>query len=76
MQYEYCCTLEDYLRRRTNISQWIPREGLGRSNENRPLLRSLALRLSGGSHDGADRALRDYEAGVRRRFDDVLEGLS
>jgi len=75
MREEFCCTLEDYLRRRTNISQWVAREGLGRNGENRTRLRQLALVLSGGSSAEADRALGAYEAGVRRRFDDVLGGV-
>ena len=75
MRHEYCCTLEDYLRRRTNISQWVAREGLGRTGEHRTHVRNLSLLLSGGSNASADRALGAYEAGVRRRFDDVLEAV-
>jgi len=42
VENEMCWTLEDYLRRRTNISQWVPRGGLGRDNENRGYLARIA----------------------------------
>jgi len=45
VQHEYCLTIEDYLRRRTNIAQWLPRGGLGRENENRDLIRRLTAEL-------------------------------
>jgi glycerol-3-phosphate dehydrogenase len=45
VENEFCCTLEDYLRRRTNISQWVPREGLGFNNENVGFLGELAAHL-------------------------------
>ncbi len=31
-EMEACMTLEDYLRRRSNIAQWVPRFGLGRGD--------------------------------------------
>ena len=34
LDHEHCDTIEDYLRRRTNIAQWIPRGGLGARSEN------------------------------------------
>lgn len=74
-EHEFCCTIEDYLRRRTNIAQWVPREGLGRSGENEKFLRDLCLRLTDGNEASAERQLADYRAGVARRFDRVLESL-
>ena len=41
-KHEACHTLEDYLRRRTNISQWVANEGFGRNMENETLLKSMA----------------------------------
>src|SRR5262249_44484386 len=38
---ELCWTLEDYLRRRTNIAQWIARGGLGIANENASHLKNI-----------------------------------
>ncbi|MFT5689720.1 MAG: glycerol-3-phosphate dehydrogenase [Planctomycetota bacterium] len=43
--HEACATLEDYLRRRTNIAQWIPRQGLGQNDENRAQVLSIAKAL-------------------------------
>jgi glycerol-3-phosphate dehydrogenase len=60
---ELCCTLEDYLRRRTNISQWIPRGGLGRNNENRIYLTKISEKLPSAGHS-AEEAVRLYESRV------------
>ena len=40
--YEYCQTFEDYLRRRTNIAQWIEHGGFGKNFENLPLMKKIA----------------------------------
>jgi hypothetical protein len=69
--HEQCHTLEDYLRRRTNISQWIPRCGLGRASERREELRAIA-RVFSGSEETENRALRDYESSVRHSFDELI----
>lgn len=70
---ELCCTLEDYLRRRTNIAQWVPREGLGRQGEHREALIQAAQDISGGTREAAEAAVRQYESAVKERFDRVLE---
>ncbi len=72
IEHEQCLTLEDYLRRRTNISQWVPREGLGRDNENVPYLEQLALQFSGGDAVHARKLVLDYMESVETRFDSVL----
>jgi glycerol-3-phosphate dehydrogenase len=69
---EFCCTLDDYLRRRTNIAQWIAREGLGRNDENMEFLRKLSLELSDGDTKAADRQLQLHRERVADRFDSVL----
>jgi glycerol-3-phosphate dehydrogenase len=69
VRHESCCTLDDYLRRRTNIAQWIPREGLGEQNENLPTLRRLAKRLHDGQAAKADEAVRQYVERVEQHFD-------
>ncbi|MDH3386615.1 MAG: FAD-dependent oxidoreductase [Gammaproteobacteria bacterium] len=75
MEHEYCNTLEDYLRRRTNISQWVPREGLGYEDENLPLLREMSLTLAHGNRAKAEQHLAAYRADVANRFDRVLENV-
>ena len=71
-RHEYCCTLEDYLRRRTNIAQWVPREGLGRADANLDHLRSIARTLA-GDDAAAEQGLDRYRTRVAERFDRVLE---
>jgi glycerol-3-phosphate dehydrogenase len=69
---EMCCTLEDHLRRRTNISQWKPRGGFGFKNEFRSDLFSIAMQI----HQDPDRATQDflsYEAKIKSEFDDVIK---
>ena len=72
IEKERCLNLEDYLRRRTNISQWVPREGLGRNDENVPHLEQLALQFSGGEPAAAKKMVLDYIETVDSRFDSVL----
>lgn len=72
-RHELCCTLEDYLRRRTNISQWIPRLGLGRHNEHQEILTDTAMKITGSSRETAEAKVRQYKMTVERRFDRVLE---
>lgn len=72
---EMCRTLEDYLRRRTNIAQWVRRGGLGRDDENLPVLNELALVFSDGDPERAEASVRRYRETVKRRFDSVLEAV-
>ena len=72
MQNEFCCNIEDYMRRRTNISQWVPREGLGFNDENLPYLRKLALKLSFNNNQKAEKMLKHYIENVNSRFDQVI----
>ncbi len=67
VEREACWTLEDYLRRRTNISQWVPRGGLGRDNENREYIKGIAEELPsfGGAETAEDRVGR-YEEKIRQ----------
>jgi glycerol-3-phosphate dehydrogenase len=71
-EHEFCHTLADYLRRRTNIAQWIPRQGLGRQDENLPQLRQIALELYEGDTPTADRELARYRRSVIDNFDQLL----
>ncbi len=69
--HQSCCTLEDYLRRRTNIAQWVPRGGLGRRGEHRGELLRLAGELC---EDAATAAamMDEYESTIVRTHDAIL----
>ena len=71
-EHEMCWTLDDYLRRRTNISQWVPRGGLGRSDENLPHLLNLARVFAGSNPTMARAAVNTYRKRVQHEFDEVL----
>jgi len=68
VENELCCTLEDYLRRRTNLAQWLPRGGLGNADENRPHLSKLAAALFAGNRDKGARAVDRYAARVNEEW--------
>ena len=71
---EECHTLEDYLRRRTNIAQWTARGGLGSRSENLPALREMARHFA--PNDGAtDQSLASYQRHVEAWHDDVLAAV-
>ncbi|MGH8622647.1 MAG: FAD-dependent oxidoreductase, partial [Burkholderiales bacterium] len=72
---EWCCTLEDYLRRRTNIAQWVPRHGLGRAGEHALRLAELAEMFPGVDGVRGAPAFAAYEARVAREFDRVLAAV-
>jgi glycerol-3-phosphate dehydrogenase len=69
---ESCWSLDDYLRRRTNISQWIPRGGLGRFNENLEHLARLSGTFAATSSFNPQTAVRAYQREIETRFDRVL----
>ena len=68
---EHCHTLEDYLRRRTNIAQWIPRGGWGVHSENLETLRQIA-QVFCPSEAAVGEAIAAYQQSVRERHDDIL----
>jgi len=72
-RHELCCTLEDYLRRRTNIAQWVPRQGLGRDNEHLKILADAAAQISGLTQAESLTRMQQYKTDVEERFDRVLE---
>lgn len=74
VEHEACWTLEDYLRRRTNIAQWVPREGLGRRGEHEGHLVELASVFPGAEGVNGNAALAAYKRRVEREFDGILEG--
>ncbi len=70
--HELACTLEDYLRRRTNAAQWAPRGGLGRRDEHVERLRQISLELAGGDPARAELDLDRYRRRVAEEFDQVI----
>lgn len=72
VQNEFCCNLEDYLRRRTNISQWVPREGLGFQDENKNHLKYLAQKLPLLGVKTPDNHVDEYAESVNKRFDQLM----
>jgi glycerol-3-phosphate dehydrogenase len=72
--HEYCHTLDDYLRRRTNIAQWLPRGGLGANSENLTSLQQIAGEFYGDTA-AAEQALADYQTTVRDHHDAILAAV-
>ena len=72
LDQQRCWTLEDYLRRRTNIAQWVPRGGLGRNGEHAAHLLSVARVLCGGDENRAQQAFKNYQQTIQDCFDQVL----
>lgn len=68
-EHESCCTLDDYLRRRTNIAQWLPQGGMGENDCNAALLKTLALQIARGDAARADELFESYRTKVRQDFD-------
>ena len=60
-----CWKLEDYLRRRTNIAQWVPRGGLGLKGEFLPDVLRIATILNGGDEIMAQCEVDAYEQRMR-----------
>ena len=70
VQNEYCCTPSDYMRRRTNIAQWVPREGLGFHDENVSHIAELCTLLPGPDLKGSHQLhLQEYVRGINEGFD-------
>jgi glycerol-3-phosphate dehydrogenase len=72
--HEFCLTLDDYLRRRTNISQWRPRRGLGPNNEHMSELHAIAREIA-DSDRAADQMLADYISNVHVDHDQLLKSV-
>ncbi|WPB58478.1 FAD-dependent oxidoreductase [Xylophilus sp. GOD-11R] len=71
-EHEMCCTLEDYLRRRTNLAQWIARGGWGPDDSNAPALTAMALEIAQGDAHAAAAMLQGYRHQVRSTLDPLL----
>lgn len=75
IEHEYCLTIDDYLRRRTNIAQWVARNGLGNAHEHLPLITRLAGQLPRAAPRQQRHTLEHYVAETARIFD-RLQGLA
>lgn len=73
MEHEMCCSLDDYLRRRTNLSQWIARQGLGNTDEYIPQLVQAALAIYDCDEKTAMQKVQDYCRHVEENFDQLIE---
>jgi glycerol-3-phosphate dehydrogenase len=72
-EHQMCWTLDDFLRRRTNIAQWIPRGGFGRTNEHAGTLLSVARHFVLSPQTRADEIINAYQRRIRRDHDQILE---
>jgi glycerol-3-phosphate dehydrogenase len=72
LEREQCWTLEDYVRRRTNIAQWVARQGLGHGDRYLGVLEELAVHFGTSAAD-ARRQVEDYRERVEFEFDRLLE---
>jgi glycerol-3-phosphate dehydrogenase len=73
--HERCRTLDDYLRRRTNIAQWVRSGGLGANLEHLERVGAIARTLHDGDDAGAARDLERYRARVDEDWR-LLEGVA
>jgi hypothetical protein len=67
-----CWTLDDYLRRRTNIGQWVPRGGLGRDDEYMQDIERIADALHPNNPAQAMEDIDAYRAHVLINFDHLF----
>lgn len=72
IEREMCWSLEDYLRRRTNISQWVARGGFGFNNEYRQHLTDLAGIFCPNDLGKAESTVCAYKQKIEREFDEIL----
>jgi len=70
--HEDCYRLEDWLRRRTNVAQWVRRGGLGERDEHVPHLLEIARLFTDGDEARARVQVEAWRQRVRREHDDVL----
>lgn len=70
--HEMCWNLDDYLRRRTNISQWVACGGLGFENENLTYLTDLARVFCENDEEAAKAAINSYKRKIKNEFDKIL----
>lgn len=70
--HELCWTLEDYLRRRTNIAQWVHRGGLGRDDEHLSTIEQIAHALHPNNPTRAATEISQYRSHIKTGLDQLL----
>jgi glycerol-3-phosphate dehydrogenase len=68
VRHEHCRCLDDYLRRRTNIAQWVPRGGLGRHLEFLDHVREIARVIHRGNAVAAEADVARYRERIDRQW--------
>jgi hypothetical protein len=71
-EHEQCWSLADWLRRRTDIAQLVPRGGCGRHDEYREYLAKAALIFADGDEAQAEREVATYLNTVSNHQDRLL----
>lgn len=71
--HEFCHSLESYLRRRTNIAQWVPRGGLGKDDVHLDIIRDISLELAAGDRIKADHEVAAYRTQINEYHDRILD---
>lgn len=72
-EHECASSLHDYLRRRTNISQWIPRGGFGKNNEHETTLKELSVLFHGGDENLATIELEKYKIQIETDYETLKD---
>ncbi|NRA68209.1 MAG: FAD-dependent oxidoreductase [Pseudobacteriovorax sp.] len=63
-----CLELEDYLRRRTNLAQWVPNGAFGENFEHEGVLYRIALTLKHNNQTEAKASVDDYKSTITMRM--------
>ncbi|MDE1464312.1 FAD-dependent oxidoreductase [Spartinivicinus poritis] len=72
MDNEYCLTLEDFLRRRSNISQWVHRGGMGIADANLSSIEHISKIIE---KENAEIALTNYKNKIHQEYDKLLDSV-
>lgn len=68
VEHESCATLDDYLRRRTNIAQWVACLGLGETQQHLPEISAIAERVCAPGTAAVAMAALQREAQTQARL--------
>ncbi len=66
MENQFCFTLDDYLRRRTNISQWIENNGFGLDNQFTDFIKKTCLTLCLDNTTLGQQHFEFYQASLKK----------
>ena len=71
INHEYCLTVEDYLRRRTNIAQWAVRSGLGKDNKYHKSVLGIIRQMPERPGQTAEEILELYKSSTDKLFTNI-----